>query len=119
MASQQDSCLVAASAHRVKMESETISPYRCAAVCPPDNVITIDDDGYPHVDFDGCIDCHLCLDLCPMDDMDIPELYRNYLGVPSRWSSMTTSVRSSMPRSPTRPIPRSAIAAAAAEWAWH
>ncbi|MBD3337284.1 MAG: flippase-like domain-containing protein [Candidatus Eisenbacteria bacterium] len=51
----------------------------CAAVCPPDNVITVDENGYPHVDYAGCIDCHLCLDVCPMDDMDVPQLYRQFL----------------------------------------
>jgi coenzyme F420 hydrogenase subunit beta len=52
----------------------------CVAVCPPANVIRLDDESYPRVDLSGCIDCHLCLDVCPMHDVNVPELHRRYFG---------------------------------------
>lgn len=47
--------------------------WMCALPCP-DSAITVDGDGYPHVDLDHCKGCLICVAQCPFHVIDaVPE----------------------------------------------
>ena len=46
---------------------------KCFFLCP-DSAITMDKEGFPHVDFDYCKGCGICAEECPADCIEMQDL---------------------------------------------
>lgn len=51
----------------------------CHVICPT-NVITFDEATFPVIHTDGCIDCKLCLKVCPGIDFNLPHFHQQTFG---------------------------------------
>lgn len=53
----------------------------CVGICPT-GVLGLDSEDYPAVhNLSACTDCDLCVKVCPGDEFDLKEAYKNTLGV--------------------------------------
>lgn len=74
----------------------------CHVICPT-NVIRFDDHDFPHIESEGCIDCGLCLKVCPGIDFDMKAMHEQMYGAEYQPQKMSGTFRKAYLGHATRP----------------
>jgi coenzyme F420 hydrogenase subunit beta len=64
----------------------------CHVICPT-NVVKFNETEFPFIETKGCIDCGLCVKVCPGIDFDLQEYHKKMYGIGYKLNKMSGSYR--------------------------